>query len=599
MRIFFPTYVKKRSFMDLFSDMLKHVYAKKLHVLTAIVASAALYHLIAFSFYLHGTLEGQINNHILAAEMWGTPDKMQERGIEPLYHGPVHTGWDGQFYFYIANDLLARDDTPEHIDSPSYRYQRVGMSLYAAAVSFIAGKEWVSPENYFISYFMLVLLATLFGAKLLIDRGMHPLFALIWPLSVGTQITMFNALPDAAADAFLILGLAALYARRVLVAIIPLTFAALSREVYILFPALIAAMYWMECLSQQRAKGNARWGSFLNSLGHAPLYYLAVPVCVTLGWQLFVTLKFGIAASSQAHGILGPPLAAWFDYFMAGLQGNHPVVGPSKWARAEALALFLFLLTLIAAIALPLYVLVARKARTAVERGIAVTTITLALLYACFGPTVAMYYTGYLKAASIFAFLIPLLLALVAPSPRWRIASFAFLATILLASSHYNWQIRILPGAGYDRYTRMSEVSDTRELPCLDSYEAGIELQGLEFIEQRGIRELIAGGEETLIAHVALKNEGHSPLVSTKKGPGSVHMSYHWLDEQGRVWRDGTRSAIIQPLQPGDSTIVAIVARMPTKPGRYTLRLSPVQEGCAWFYLTNAASAKDIKFQIR
>ena len=586
--------------MKLSSAIPKQLCAKKLHILMAAVAAAALYHFIAFSFYLHGTLEGQINNHILAAEMWGTPAKMQARGIKPLYHGPVQTGWDGQFYFYIANDLLAREDTPKHIDSPSYRYQRVGMSLYAAAVSFVAGKGWVSPTSYFLSYFALVLVATWFGTKLLIAKGMHPLFALLWPLSVGTQITMFNALPDAAADAFLILGLAALYARRIPVAIIPLTLSALSREVYILFPVFIAAMCWVERLSQQRTSGATHWRAFLTSLGHAPLYYLAVPVCITIGWQLFVTLKFGIVAGSQANGVLGPPLAAWFHYFMSGLQGNHPVVGPTIWARAEAVALLLFLLTLIAAIALSLYVLVARRAQTAVDRGVAMTTIVLVLLYACFGPIVAMHYTGYLKAAAVFAFLIPLLLAAAVPSLRWRTASLVFLAVVLLASSSYNWRFRILPGPSYDRYTRMSEVSDTRELACLGAYEAGIEIRGLEFIEQRGIQGLIFGAKKKLIAHVALKNKGHSPLVSTTKGLGSVHMSYHWLDEeQGGVRRDGVRSAIVKPLQPGDSAVIAVVASIPSKPGRYILRLSAVQEGCAWFYLANAASAKDIKFQIR
>ena len=97
--------------MKLSSAIPKQLCAKKLHILMAAVAAAALYHFMAFSFYLHGTLEGQINNHILAAEMWGTPAKMQARGIKPLYHGPVQTGWDGQFYFYIANDLLAREDS--------------------------------------------------------------------------------------------------------------------------------------------------------------------------------------------------------------------------------------------------------------------------------------------------------------------------------------------------------------------------------------------------------------------------------------------------------------------------------------------------------
>ena len=538
-------------------------------ICAGIVVLAALYHFMAFSYYCNGTLEGDVNNHILAAEIFGVPAGLEQKGLQPLYRGPIQTGWDGQFYFYIANDLLARKDTPRHIDSPSYRYQRVGMPLYAAAVAFAAGQSWVSPTTYILSYFALVMAATWFCAALLVARGLHPLFALFWPLSAGTQITMFNALPDAAADAFLILALTALYAGRFRLAILPLALSALSREVYILFPVVIGLMCWAERIARKRASGAGRWSAFGASLRHAPLYYLAAPVCVAAAWQIFVTLKFGIAANSQAYGILGAPLAAWFHYFVSGLHD----------ARAEAGALFLFLLTLLAAAGLSLYVLATRKARTSVDRGVAITTLALAFLYACFGPTVMGYYTGYLKAAAVFAFLIPLLLGMAAFSIRWRAAGFAFLAVVLIAGSRYNWRVRILPGPAYDRYTQMSLVSGTREQPCLASYDAGIEIRGMELIERTGLMALITGARRVLIATVELRNNGNLPLVSTKTWAGSVHVGYQWLDEAGRI-RDGTRSAIVKPLRPGDGTNIAIVAKLPGRPGRYTLRLLAVQEGC-------------------
>lgn len=562
------------------------------------VAIAAVYHFIAFSFYFHGTLEGQINNHILSAERWGTPAKLQARGIEPLYRGPIQTGWDGQFYYYISNDLLARSDAPGHIDSPSYRYQRVGMSLYAAAVSFLTGHKWVSPATYLFSYFALVLVATWFCASFFIGKGLHPLFALLWPLSVGTQVTMFNALPDAAADAFLILGLVALSARRFRVAIVPLAFSALSREVYILFPVFIGLMCWVEQLSRVRAAGTSRW-SLINSFRDARLYYLAAPVCITVGWHIFVTLRFGVTASSQAHGILGFPLGAWYQYFISGVGGNHPVFGATIWARAEAATLLLFLATLILSAGLSLYVLVTRKAQKPLDRGIALAALVLALLYGCFGPTVIMHYTGYLKAAAVFSFLIPLLLCMAAPTFRWRMAGFSFLAVAGLVGSYYNWHVRIFPGPNYDRYTQMSQVADTRELSCLPSYAAAIDVRSIKFIERQGLMGFITGGGRRLIASVEVKNIGQSTLVSTKKGLGSIHMSGRWLDEHGRVWRDGSRSAIVKPLQPGESAVVAVVAALPRKAGRYTLRLSPVQEGCAWFYLADGNSAKDINFEFR
>ena len=74
-------------------------------------------------------------------------------------------------------------------------------------------------------------------------------------------------------------------------------------------------------------------------------------------------------------------------------------------------------------------------------------------------------------------------------------------------------------------------------------------------------------------------------------------MSYHWLDPKGKVVKDGRRSAILGELHPGGSTSAWIVTDMPSDAGDYTLRLSPVQEGCAWFYLANPKAAKDIRFK--
>ena len=121
------------------------------------------YTLGSFCIYLERTLNGNINNHIFSGEMFGVPVDLKERGIKPLFYGPSQTGWDGQFYYYMSNDILALKDTASHIDSPSYRYQRVGLSLYAATVAKILGMDWVSPATYFISYLFLILAATWSG----------------------------------------------------------------------------------------------------------------------------------------------------------------------------------------------------------------------------------------------------------------------------------------------------------------------------------------------------------------------------------------------------------------------------------------------------
>jgi len=67
----------------------------------------AIYTIGSFAIYLERTKQGNINNHILAGEMFGTPVELETRGITPLYVGPGQTGWDGHFniiYPMISSD---------------------------------------------------------------------------------------------------------------------------------------------------------------------------------------------------------------------------------------------------------------------------------------------------------------------------------------------------------------------------------------------------------------------------------------------------------------------------------------------------------------
>lgn len=128
-----------------------------------------------FSFfsYLDGTLDSDLNYHILSSEKFGIPGDLVKHGLKPFYKGE-DAGWDGQFYYYMANDIFATKDTAAHIDVPSYRYQRIGLSLYTAIVAKIAGQDWVSLTLYFFSYLALIIAATVVGAGLLATRGLLP-----------------------------------------------------------------------------------------------------------------------------------------------------------------------------------------------------------------------------------------------------------------------------------------------------------------------------------------------------------------------------------------------------------------------------------------
>jgi hypothetical protein len=63
-----------------------------------------------------------------------------------------------------------------------------------------------------------------------------------------------------------------------------------------------------------------------------------------------------------------------------------------------------------------------------------------------------------------------------------------------------------------------------------------------------------------------------------------VHLAYHWLDQDGRVYQQyGERTGLPRVLGPEEEISVRMVVYTPGKPGRYTLRLTLVQENVAWF----------------
>ncbi len=542
-----------------------------------------VYTLLLFGIYYERTLHGDINHHMLSSDMFGVPSELQEKGITPLYYGDGNTGWDGQFYYYMANDILARKDTALHIDAPSYRYQRIGLSFYTATIATLLGQDWVSPSLFFISYLGLLVAAVWVGARFFTQLGVRPGWILLWGLSIGTQITLYNALPDAAADAFLILALAALYYKRYLWSAIPFTLAALSREVYVLFPSLLWLFYLFDTLlGQQQSSWRDR---LMYLLRWQPYHYLLLPGVIAIAWLIYIALHFGIWPSEQAHGILGFPMHSWFDYFLSGIRGQHKLIGGGYGAYAEATCLLLFLGMLLLSAYLAVKILLRPyQAVPVFIRGVALTMLGLVLLYACFSRTVMMHYTGYLKAASIFLLFIPVGLAFANISAVKQKRVVIFLVIALLLMTAYFVRNRILPYralklAGHEN---LYFVTKTEPIACFGEYRAAVAVRDVAIQNNTLLANIFAHGG-WLVVDTVLTNTSQYPFVSTQN-VGGVYMSYHWLDKQGNVVQDGIRSALPEALLPGESVHIPIVTPFPGGSGQYTLQLSPVQEGCAWFY---------------
>jgi SAM-dependent methyltransferase len=86
-----------------------------------------------------------------------------------------------------------------------------------------------------------------------------------------------------------------------------------------------------------------------------------------------------------------------------------------------------------------------------------------------------------------------------------------------------------------------------------------------------------------LLADVTIRNESWRTL----KSDGVAHpifLSYRWLDRQRRpIVKEGLRSPLPRPIEPGESCHVALRLKAPETAGEYLLELDLVEEGVTWF----------------
>lgn len=387
---------------------------------------------LTMSAYLRGPLDGHFDKYLMPAERWGFPAELQARGLEPLYRTDNDSGWDGQFYYFIANDLFAQKDTAEHIDADAYRYQRVGLPLFANILSKFALQDWVSPKMFYLANLLAILLGTMAGAWFFGSAGISPFWILGWSLGIGVQITLLNGLPDGAADGFLILAMVLARRSRHAFYAVAISFACLSREAYILFPLLFAGFQLLHDLQKKELGQRLRIH-----------FFLLLPMGIFAAWQIFVRMRFTLTPAQQSAQVLGAPFKRAYELLAAGFRGNYPGIaaGFDSYVAAGGIVLFLALLVLAIRSAISVPVLHSFFRRDPFSSAVAIFMLVLCALYACFGDTVMWNFTGYAKAGSLFLFLIPFLAALGYRPPGITFAGFALILTLYFGAM--GWNLRV------------------------------------------------------------------------------------------------------------------------------------------------------------
>lgn len=189
------------------------------------------------------------------------------------------TGYDGQFFYYVALDPLHAE---KYIDAPAYRLGRIGYPALARVVS--AGQAGAVPWALFLVNLAAVAAGTFLLARILAARGVSPWFAVLYGTAPGLFIAVSRDLAEPLAYALAIAGLAVLGTgpRRLVAAGVLFGLAGVTRELTLLFPVALAAALALGWADEgPRRKRDLRSGALLLGLAVAP-YLLLRLVLLTL-----------------------------------------------------------------------------------------------------------------------------------------------------------------------------------------------------------------------------------------------------------------------------------------------------------------------------
>ncbi|MDG0794533.1 hypothetical protein OMP38_29605 [Cohnella ginsengisoli] len=237
------------------------------------------------------SFNGHMWGSLLPGATFGVPEVSKAIGMYPV----TQVGWDGQFYYNISNDLLGNTDVPAHIDSPSYRYQRITVPLLANLLSKLLGYySYTPPLVFHLVQILLMGLAIYILSSFLIKKGISPYYSLFWGLSINSINTLLHGLTDASADSLFIISLILILEKRYNLYVLAASLLLLNREGYAVFAAVVFILAFFGKLEVlQKFK--------LSSIK------FAIPGILLIVWYAYVTIHFGQTPSSQAHG-----MTSWF-----------------------------------------------------------------------------------------------------------------------------------------------------------------------------------------------------------------------------------------------------------------------------------------------
>lgn len=524
-----------------------------------------------------GRSYGNLFWNFYPSHFFGVPEEHKQKlNLSPLFI--TEAGWDGQFYYYISNDIFGVKDTKDHVDATSYRYQRIGLPLVAKAGSLLIGSSIVSPGEYFSAHLFVLWISLIFIAVEYRRRNIKVVWLWIWCVNVGVLSSLKHGLPDAGGDALACLAFLLFLNGSIMRYTIIMSLAVLFREGFVVLAFGIFCWHILSLFSRSQRK------SLISNV--CVIFTCAIPGILFVALQLALKIKFGVFAFQQSGHIT--------DWFLFGFYKSVLL----HWGNTDRHGL-VYLVTHIT--------LLAGSALFAVKIGMKRNSKVFVLLpyiflLSCFGIVVMGYYRDFAKGTAFLWLVLPLFTAYgeiyLKPIKYFGIAIFC-LNIFSYATKEFKTPGGYIPGQLTD--FRIQQTNEGQN-SCLSNFESNIKISGHQDNPYQTIHLPTFVSPKYVVYDVEVQNLSDEIWYNgnAKEVKGRVYLSYQWYlaSKTNEVIMDGVRSPFLKPIEPGTSVKARMIVKYPWKPGNYLLRISLVQEDCHWFYKRSGGSSTDLKVKI-
>lgn len=521
---------------------------------------------IIFNIWVNHSFEGNYWGPFAPGEHFGIPSRESDMGIYPNNE----VGWDGQFYYYESNDIFATKDEYLHIDTPAYRYQRIGMPLIARGVSLILGKQMTSPALYHFLQIFIVAIGFFVLIRWLRKNNIKQIYAYAWLLSAGVINALAYGLPDPVGDAFFIISIVSALSGELMLYSIATIFLLLVREGYSLYAALIFFFTVFNKIPWKNKDNKKR------------IIFTMLPGVIVVAWMGYVTYRFGItpiSATKNANLTSAPFVGAMKSFIDSIRQGNVIEV------LFKEFAVFILLFSMYKVIKL-------RKVSY-----ISYAVLGYAILMASLGTTVWVEYSGYMKAlGSIIAVLI---IYMAYDNKKILISILSII--IITQGVIYNYHIK--KDAMYTKFEKsnIAQNVDVQKNDKLNEFKSNISSESKVIVIDNSKNLFRNFLRKIYNIDVSVTNMSKDDwYLAPEYGKNSICLSYNIYDKNGEnKLYDGIRTRIGTNILSDESKNIEMKFTPPSKPGQYILRISMVQEEVAWFYMQPNGGYLDIQLEVK